>query len=94
MSDGFDLITNGTDTHLCLVDLRQSNITGRIMESICEEANITVNRNSILGEKSPINPSGIRIGTPAVTTRGLKEHNMKYISKTMKDLYAIAKETQ
>lgn len=85
MSHGFSLVTGGTDNHLMLVDLSQSKgfseLTGKIAEIALDEAGITVNKNTVPNEKrSPFVTSGIRIGTPALTTRGMKETEMKKIA--------------
>ncbi|HDD46336.1 MAG TPA: serine hydroxymethyltransferase, partial [Candidatus Aenigmarchaeota archaeon] len=73
MDNGFKLITDGTDNHLMLLDLRSKNITGREAETILGEVNITVNKNAIpYDPQKPMVTSGIRIGSPAVTTRGMK----------------------
>jgi len=85
-SEGFNLVTGGTDNHLMLIDLSLSEkfkeITGKVAEHSLDEAGITVNKNTVPGEKrSPFVTSGIRIGTPALTTRGMKESEMKQIGK-------------
>ncbi len=80
---GFNLITGGTDNHLLLIDLTDKNITGKDAQNILEKAGITCNKNSIPNPKkpsSPFNPLGIRLGTPALTTRGMKEKEMKKIA--------------
>jgi glycine hydroxymethyltransferase len=84
-SSGFSLVTGGTDNHLMLIDLSQSKdyseLTGKVAEIALDEAGITVNKNTVPNEKrSPFVTSGIRIGTPALTTRGLKEAEMKKIA--------------
>ena len=80
MSQGFKLITDGTDNHLILIDLRNKGLTGKEAEEALDKAGITVNKNMIpYDPRSPFDPSGIRLGTPAVTTRGMKENEMKYI---------------
>ena len=74
----YKLISNGTDNHLMLIDLRNKNITGKKAQETLDKAHITVNRNSVpLDDKSPFVTSGIRIGVPAVTTRGMKEEHME-----------------
>ncbi|MEW6202654.1 MAG: serine hydroxymethyltransferase [bacterium] len=81
-SEDFNLITGGTDNHLLLIDLTNVNLTGRDAADLLEEAGIVVNKNSIpFDEKPPTVASGIRPGTPAVTTRGMKEDEMKIIGK-------------
>ncbi|EES91473.1 serine hydroxymethyltransferase [Clostridium botulinum] len=78
---GFRLVSGGTDNHLLLIDLTNKNITGKDAENILDSIGITVNKNTIPFEtKSPFVTSGIRIGTPAVTTRGFKEEEMKEIA--------------
>ena len=80
-SKGYDLISGGTDTHLFLMDLTKKDITGKDAEQTLEQAGITVNKNTIPFEaRSPFVTSGIRIGTPAVTTRGMKQNEMEIIS--------------
>jgi glycine hydroxymethyltransferase len=84
MEQGFDLVSGGTDNHLMLVDLRPAHLTGKEMERRLDEVNITVNKNSIPNDpEKPFVTSGIRVGTPAVTTRGLGEEDMKVIARLM-----------
>ncbi len=79
---GFDLVSGGTDNHLLLVDLRNKNITGKEAEALLENVHITVNKNAIpFDPQKPMITSGIRIGTPAVTTRGMKEEEMEKIAE-------------
>lgn len=80
VAKGYDLISGGTDNHVMLIDLRNKNITGKDAEAALGKAEITVNKNMVpFDDKSPFVTSGIRIGTPAVTTRGLKEDDMQTI---------------
>ncbi len=82
MDNGFDLVSGGTDNHLILVDLRNKNITGREAEIALQEAGITLNKNTVpFDEQKPWITSGIRIGTPSVTTRGMKEKEMELIAE-------------
>ena len=82
MSEGFTLISGGTDNHLILVDLRNKNVTGKEAETALDKAGITVNKNMIpYDPRSPFDPSGIRLGTPAITTRGMREGEMSEIAK-------------
>lgn len=82
---GFKLVSNGTDNHLMLIDLTDSGVTGKEAEHMLDEVGITVNKNAIPFDKqSPFITSGIRIGTPATTTRGFKEDDMKEIAKLIK----------
>lgn len=81
IKEGFDILTGGTDNHLMLVDLRSMNITGKELQRRCDEVYITLNKNGIPNDpQSPFVTSGVRIGTPAVTTRGMKEDDMKIIA--------------
>ncbi len=81
---GYNLVSGGTDNHLMLVDLRNKGITGKQAEKALEEAGITVNKNMIpFDPQKPWVASGIRIGTPAVTTRGMKEKDMEVIAEMM-----------
>lgn len=74
---GYDLISNGTDNHLMLIDLRNKNITGKKAQETLDHANITLNKNAVpFDDKSPFVTSGIRVGVPAITTRGMKENDM------------------
>jgi glycine hydroxymethyltransferase len=78
---GFQIVSGGTDNHLMLVDLRNKGVTGKVAEKVLGEAGITVNKNTVPKEtQSPFVTSGIRIGTPAVTTRGFKEEEMTRIA--------------
>ena len=80
ISKSFRLTTEGTDNHLMLVDLRKSELTGKVAQETLDKAHITVNRNAVpFDTRSPFVTSGVRIGTPAVTTRGMKENEMKII---------------
>jgi glycine hydroxymethyltransferase len=82
MNQGIELVTNGTDNHLILANLENTGISGKEAEDLLSQSNIFVNKNMIpFDKKSPINPSGIRIGTPALTTRGFKEEEMKIIGE-------------
>jgi len=81
IDNGFRLVSGGTDNHLMLIDLRTTEITGKLAQETLEAANITVNRNTVPFEtRSPFVTSGVRIGTPAVTTRGMKEPEMRVIA--------------
>ena len=82
MDYGFDLVSNGTDNHLMLVDTRNFNITGKELEKRLDEVFITVNKNAIPNDpQSPFITSGIRVGTPAVTSRGMKPEDMAVIAE-------------
>ena len=104
LEEGFDLVTGGTDNHLMLADLRPMGITGKEMQHRCDENHITLNKNAIPGDpEKPSVTSGIRLGTPAVTTRGLGEKEMKLIGHcialtarnfkgTQKEVHAVVEE--
>ena len=84
MAEGFDLVSGGTDNHLMLVDLRPAHLTGKEMEKRLDEVNITVNKNAIPNDpEKPFVTSGIRVGTPAATTRGFREEDMAVIARLM-----------
>jgi len=93
-SQGFKLVTGGTDNHLLLIDLSNLGISGKEAEKILEDNGIIANRNSIVSDKSPFNPSGIRIGTPSVTTRGMKERDMATIASLMHKVIVLRKEVR
>jgi len=76
---GYKVVTGGTDNHLILVDLRASGLSGAKGEKVLEEVGIACNKNTVPGDKSALNPSGIRLGTPALTTRGMKETEIKQV---------------
>ena len=81
LEEGFDLVTGGTDNHLMLADLRPMNITGKELQIRCDANHITLNKNAIPGDpQKPSVTSGVRVGTAAVTTRGLGETEMKKIA--------------
>jgi glycine hydroxymethyltransferase len=84
---GFNIVSGGTDNHLLLIDLRNKNITGKDAETSLGKANITVNKNMVpYDDQSPFVTSGIRIGTPAITTRGLKEEDMGFIAQSINEV--------
>jgi len=84
---GFRLVAGGTDTHLMLVDLRPKRLTGKVAETALEKAGITVNKNAIpFDPEKPAVTSGIRIGTPAVTTRGMQEEEMRLIGQLIAEV--------
>jgi glycine/serine hydroxymethyltransferase len=78
---GYRIVSGGTDNHLMLVDLRPKNLNGKEAQEVLDRAGITVNKNAIpFDTSSPFKPGGIRVGTPAVTTRGMKEEEMLEIA--------------
>ena len=81
LAEGFDLVSGGTDNHMMLVDLRKAGVTGKELEHRLDEGNITVNKNAIPNDpEKPFVTSGVRIGTPAATSRGFVEEDMKVIA--------------
>lgn len=98
MSRGFDLVSNGTDNHLILIDLGtkdSGNPSGKAMEGALDKAGITANKNTVpFDTRSPFVASGIRIGTPAVTTRGMKEDDMATIADFIKRVYDNHKDAE
>jgi glycine hydroxymethyltransferase len=92
--NGFKIITGGTDNHLMLVDLINKGISGGKAEKILDYVDISVNKNTIPGDKSALNPNGIRIGTPAITTRGLKEKDMFYLADIINRVISIGTQIQ
>lgn len=87
MNGGIKLFSNGTDNHLMLIDLRGTGLNGKELEHLLDAANITANKNSIPNDSaSPVYPNGLRIGTPAVTTRGMKEDAMIIIGECIIDI--------
>lgn len=88
MQRGFKLVTDGTDNHLLVMNVRDLGLTGSKFEKMCDQVHITVNKNTIGGDKSAVTPGGIRIGTPAVTTRGYVEADMREVGRY---LYEIGK---
>lgn len=83
---GFDVITNGTDNHIVLVNLKNKGITGSKFEKIAEMCYVSVNKNTIATDKSALNPSGIRLGTSAMTTRGFTEKDFEFVANTINDI--------
>lgn len=81
LNRGYNLVTGGTDNHLCLVDLRNKGIGGSKVETLLENANIVSNKNTVPGDVSALNPGGLRIGSPAMTTRGANEADFDEIAE-------------
>ena len=99
LAEGFDLVTGGTDNHLMLADLRPMDITGAELQTRCDANHITLNKNAIPGDpQKPSVTSGVRVGTPAVTTRGLGAEEMKQIAHcvalTARDFEGTAEEVK
>jgi len=95
MDRGFKLVSGGTDNHLLLLNFRGSDLTGKAAEAVLESAGITTNKNTVpFEERSPFVASGIRIGTPAVTTRGFKEDEMKIVGGLIADVLETVKDEE
>lgn len=80
VSHGYTLATGGSDNHLLLMDLRPQGVTGNKVQTVCDAVGITLNKNSIYGDKSAISPGGIRLGTPALTSRGMVEADFRTVA--------------
>jgi glycine hydroxymethyltransferase len=80
-SRGFTIVSNGTDNHLFVADMRSKGVDGGRIEAVMNEISISINKNTVPGDKSALIPSGIRIGSPAMTTRGCKEADFLEIMK-------------
>ncbi|KAK8923467.1 Serine hydroxymethyltransferase 4 [Platanthera zijinensis] len=81
MSKGYTIVTGGTENHLVLWDVRPLGLTGNKVEKLCDLCNITVNKNAVFGDNSALSPGGVRIGTPAMTSRGLVEKDFEQIGE-------------
>lgn len=91
---GYTLVSGGTDNHLMLWDLRPQGLSGNKVEKVCDAAKITINKNAVPGDASALVPGGVRVGTPAMTTRGLKEDDFRAISLYLHRAVQIALEIQ
>jgi len=90
MKKGYKMVTDGTDNHLVLWDLRPSGLSGAKMQEICDAVSITLNKNSVFGDKSAISPGGVRVGAPALTTRGMKEADFVKVAEFLDQAAKIA----
>merc|ERR1712045_297609 len=90
----FDLVSGGTDNHLLLIDLRSKGVNGSKAEIVCEQASIVLNKNTIPGDKSALNPNGLRVGTPAMTSRGLVEEDFARVGSFIGAAVDIAVDVQ
>ncbi len=91
---GYSLATNGTENHLVLWDLKPQALSGSKMQTICDHTSITLNKNAVLGDKSALTPGGVRIGTPALTTRGLTENDFRKVADFLHEAVQIALKLQ
>lgn len=95
VSRGYNLISGGTDNHLMLIDLRNKNLTGKKAQETLDKAHITLNKNSVpFDDKSPFVTSGIRVGVPAITTRGMKENHMETVVEMVDKVLMNAEDEQ
>ena len=94
ISKGHKLITNGTDNHLFLLDVRPHGLTGSKLEKTCDAIHITLNKNTVIGDKSAVTPGGARIGTPAVTSRGYMESDMKQVAEFLDRAVKVSVDVQ
>merc|ERR1719393_670953 len=92
LKHGYSLVSGGTDNHLLLVDLKPSGIDGARVEAVMELANVALNKNTVPGDKSAFIPGGIRMGTPALTSRGFEEEHFEYVAEVIHRGVEIAKE--
>merc|ERR1712066_763219 len=90
MAKGHKLASDGTDNHLILWDVRPHGLTGSKVEKVCEMASISLNRNAVHGDQSALSPGGVRIGAPAMTTRGCTEEDFKFIAQCLDRCCQIA----
>jgi len=90
IANGGKLICDGTINHLVMWDLRPHGLTGSKVEKVLDMMHITTNKNSIVGDKSAVTPGGIRLGTPALTTRGMMEDDMVTVANFLTKAVAIA----
>ena len=91
LDGGIQLVSGGSDNHLLLIDLRPLNVGGNVVEKTCESVGLVLNKNTVPGDKSAINPNGLRIGTPAMTTRGANEKDFETIADFILQAIDIAK---
>ena len=94
LEKGYEMMTGGTDNHLILWNVKACGLTGGKVEAVLEKLLIYSNKNSIAGDKSPMNPGGVRVGTPAVTTRGMVEEDMKVLVDYFEKAINLSKKAQ
>merc|ERR1712112_40963 len=96
MKLGYKVVTGGTDIHLVLVDMKKSSVSmsGAKAEFILESVSISCNKNTVPGDKSALNPSGIRLGTPSLTTRGLNDEDMDKVVEFLHRAFNLAVEVE
>eukprot|EP00924_Labyrinthula_sp_SR-Ha-C_P008978 maker-scaffold_2-snap-gene-8.35-mRNA-1 protein AED:0.05 eAED:0.05 QI:139/1/1/1/1/1/2/275/460 len=94
MKKGYKMATDGTENHLILWDLRKEGLTGSKLEHACDLCHITLNKNAVMGDVSALSPGGVRIGSPALTSRGMKEAEMEQVAEFLHRLVAICQKVQ
>jgi len=94
VSKQYKIVTGGTDNHLLLWDLRPLKLTGSKVEAICDAVSISLNKNTIYGDKSALSPGGVRIGTPALTSRGFKEADFELVASFLDRAVQLALKIQ
>ena len=90
LARGNTLITGGTDNHLMLIDVKARGLTGSKVEKMCDALHITLNKNTIVGDKSATTPGGVRVGTPAITTRGYLEDDAKEVGRFLDEAIKLS----
>merc|ERR1712196_148385 len=91
---GLDLVSGGTDNHLLLISLLSKGVNGNKCDIVCEQVSLVLNKNTIPGDKSAMSPNGLRVGTPAMTSRGLQEVDFYYIGHFIARAVDVALEIQ
>jgi glycine hydroxymethyltransferase len=91
---GHEIVSGGTDNHLVLINLKAKGVNGAKAETICDLVNIATNKNTVPGDKSALNPSGLRLGAPAMTSRGLVEKDFQQVAQFVDRAVSIAKKLQ
>jgi glycine hydroxymethyltransferase len=94
MKLGHTLVTNGTDNHLMLLNCRDKGLTGSKLEKMLDALHITLNKNTIIGDKSAVTPGGVRIGTPAITTRGYNEEDCRQVARFIDRAFKLSLDIQ
>merc|ERR1712211_12839 len=94
VANGFDIVSGGTDNHLLLIDLRSKGVSGGKGETMCEFCNLVLNKNTIPTDKSAMNPNGLRVGAPAMTSRGFVEEDFVKVGEFLARAMDVAKEVQ
>jgi len=91
---GFDVITNGTDNHIVLVNLKSKSLTGSKFEKLAEACNVSLNKNTVATDTSALSPTGIRLGTPAMTTRGFTPSDFEFVADVLLEICTLASDIQ